>query len=276
MKVQIKKKLLVTALENITEVSTKALVPDFNYNGLATIEVRPKEVIFAGSNGHLSARYIINASEDSSVAAVNEPGIATVDTIKLRDIVRRITTDESTPVLLSLVKNSLVISDNTGSRKKKVKLPTYKYDHPHKMDIKRPTSEVAHVFESDQLIDAVKIIAPFKSRKGFKVRYQMILFHWIKNTVRLVCGDGSLFAIYSVPKHANDANKGETQRLIPVDQLQIITNILPMSKEVTIFWDKKDTMYMETKICNSVFVVSRMSNTSLTTTTHSDLRKLRR
>lgn len=246
MKVQIKKKLLVTALDNITEVSTKALVPDYNHNGLATIEVRPKEVIFSGSNGHLSARYVINASDDSSVAIVNEPGIATVDTIKFRDIVRRITTDESTPVLLSLVKGSLVIADNTGSRKKKAKLPTYKYDHP-KSDIKRPTSEVAHVFESDHLIDAVKIIAPFKSRKGFKVRYQMILFHWIKDTVRLVCGDGSLFAIYSVPKHTSDANKGETQRLIHVDQLQIITNILPTSKEVTIFWDKKNTMYLETK-----------------------------
>ena len=53
MKVQIQKKLLLSALEKMYTVSTKALLPDFNLSGRVTIEVKKSKVIFTSSNGFI-------------------------------------------------------------------------------------------------------------------------------------------------------------------------------------------------------------------------------
>lgn len=245
MKVQIKKGLLIEALEKIAEVSTKALVPDYNHNGLTTIEVRSKEVVFLGSNGHLSVRYKVTATDDTFISAVNEPGIATTDSLKLRDVARcLVTKDDSVPLTLSIEKGSLVIEETSSKRKKKVKLPIVSYDHP-KQEVRRPSDGTAHVFESDHFKSAINIVSPFVSRKGYKPEYLMLLFHWIKDEVRFICGNGSIFALYSVPKHSEDKVSKEKKRLVPVDQVLIMNHLIPSSDKVTVFWDKQATMYLE-------------------------------
>ncbi len=245
MKVQIKKSLLIDALEKIAHVSTRALVPDYNHNGLTTVEVRPKEVLFSGSNGHLSARYTVTATDDTSISANNKPGVATIDSLKFRDAAKCIATqDDSAPLTLSVEKGSLVIEDASSKRKKRVKLPIDTYNHP-KQEIRRPSDATAHVFESDHFIAAVNLVSPFVSRKGYKPEYTMLLFHWINNEVRFVCGNGSIFGLYTVPQHSDDKASGEKKRLVPVDQILIINSLIPTSQDVTVFWDKQINMYLE-------------------------------
>jgi len=64
MKVQIQKNLLVDALDKMYEVSTKALLPDFNMSGRVTVQVKNSSVVFTSSNGLISAKCEITGNDD--------------------------------------------------------------------------------------------------------------------------------------------------------------------------------------------------------------------
>jgi len=246
MKVQIKKGLLIEALGKISEVSTKALVPDYNYNGLTTVEVQDKAVLFSGSNGQLCARYTITSTDDPSILTNNEPGVVTTDSLKFRDAVKCIATeDDSAPLTVSIEKGSLIIEDTFSKRKKRVKLPIEKYNHP-KQDICCPDEGTSHVFESNHFSSAINTVAPFVSNRGYKIEYTMLLMHWVDKEVRFVCGNGALFSVYTVNKHSNDEQgKSEKKRLMPVDQALIINRLIPTSVDVKIIWTKHEYLYIE-------------------------------
>jgi len=247
MKVQIQKNLLVNALEKMHDVSTKALIPDFNFSGRITIDTQPSKVVFTSSNGCITARYEITDVDDPNIKG-NEKGKVTTDAVKLRDSVRKIITDESSSLIELFDDGStLHIKDATSKRKKLVKLPR-ENQHHKTSSIQKPDTDSTFV-ESDPLFRGIATVLPFQSRAGYKFAYQVVLFHWIGKELRLVCGDGALFAIFTFPRDSRDKSKREMKRTIPGVQLSVISSLLMDSSSIEMAWADKATLWIreETK-----------------------------
>jgi len=239
MKVQIEKDVLVRALDKMVDVSTKALVPDFNETGRVTIEVKPNKILFTSTNGHLIANLEVNTG-----FSIKEVGKATTDSVKLRDSVKRIVTESVSSLIEISDKNEVFIaSDSSGKRKKLVKLPTY--SHHKKIEIRKPADSDSRFFETDHFIKGVRSVSPFQWGKGYKLHYQCVLFHWLEKETRFVCGDGAIFAIMTMPKNPKETTKKEVKRLAQVDQLLVITSIIEDSKEVELCWGKDHIIYIK-------------------------------
>ena len=244
MKVKMQKCVLLDALEKMNEVSTKAILPVFDFSGRVTIEVEDKQVVFSSSNGALEARWTVTEKEDANIVDDSTPGICTVDSIKIRDCVEHLKT-ESTSSLVSLDADASTVKIKAvGSRKKFAQLPTD--PNHHKIDTEYPSKGEGHIFEYEWFSKAIRTVAPFCPSRQYKPLYSLALFHWLpdQKTTRVVCGDGMLFAIYAFPQDVRDKTKKECSRLIPVDQLLVMEKVLEGSTQINFLWKKKDQVYI--------------------------------
>lgn len=233
------KSVLVNALEKMHNVSTRALLPDFNFAGKVTVEANSKEVSFTSSNGCLTASCLVVSDELS----ILKPGKFTTDSVKLRDSVRRLaTTDENSLIEIS-DDGTVTIRDVSSKKKRLVKIPKENTHHDASV-IKKP-DDASFFFETDRFIRGTKIVGDFQSRASYKIAYQLVLFHWTKSEARIVCGDGTIFAVFSVPKHMKDKSKREMRRVVPVAQLDIVNTLLADSSEIELVWKDKDTLWIQ-------------------------------
>ncbi len=243
MKVQIKKNLLLAALEKTHNVATRALTPDFNFSGKVTIEATHKKVTFRSSNGCMDMCAVIGVTDDSDIAQ-SDVGKFTTDAIRLRNTVNRLITDEpDSPIELHDDGKVITVRDVDAKRKKLAKLP--REDADHMFSLQR-SSDHACFFETQHFLQTTRTVADFESKMQYKIEYQVVLFHWIKNDLRVVCGDGTIFAVYTVPRHHKDPNKKELKRTIPVDQLMLIASLVLDSKELEVSWKEKGNLWMKT------------------------------
>ena len=252
MKVQIQKKLLLSALEKMYTVSTKALLPDFNLSGRVTIEVKKSKVIFTSSNGFIHVNCEITDTDDPGITN-NTPGIVTTDSVKLRDSVKLIKTEDiSTPIELTDDGQALVIKDTSAKRTKLVKLP--RENQHHKTSIITKPDGDSLFFETDHFISGVKTVLPFQSKAGYKLEYQVVCFHWVGKDVRLICGDGAVFAVFTTSRHSKDANKRELKRTMPCNQLAVLADLISECSEIEMVWKDKSSMWVKTNTGMEVFV----------------------
>jgi hypothetical protein len=236
------KNLLVNALEKMHEVSTKALIPGFNFSGRVTVEVQSSKVLFISSNGCISVQYEITKDEDSNISG-GDRGTVTTDAVKLRDSVRKIATEKATtPIELFDDGNMLLIRDAESKRKKIVKLP--RESEHHKVSIIKKPDGDSLFLETDHLLRAIKTVVPFQSPKGYKLEYQVVCFHWIKKEVKAICGDCALFAVFTFPRHKKDMNKREMKRTLPCAQLSVLSNLLVDTQEIELIWKDKATLWL--------------------------------
>ncbi len=243
MKVQIQKKLLVDALEKMHDVSTKALIPDFNFSGRVTIEAQSSKVVFSSSNGCVTAKYEITDADDPNIKNADK-GKVTVDAVKLRDSVRKIITEDSTsPIELFDNGSTLLIKDATSKRKKLVRLPRENAHHKTSM-IKKPDGDSSFV-ETDPFLRGISTVLPFQCRASYKFAYQVVCFHWIGKELRIVCGDGGLFAIFTFPRDARDKSKREIKRTIPGVQLSIISTLIQNSTNIELSWTDQAVLWIK-------------------------------
>ena len=245
MKVQIKKKLLVNALEKMYDVSTKALLPDFNFSGKVTIEAQGSRVLFTSSNGCVTAQIEITETDDPGIANCDK-GIFTVDSVKIRDSVRRIVTESSsTPIEWYDDGNVIVLRDSESKRKKLVKLPRENAHHKTST-VAVPDGESVFM-ETEYFLEGVKTVAPFETVIGYQTHYQVVCFHWIGKESRIICGDGGQFAIFTVPRHQKDQSKRELKRTAPCAQLDVVSSLVVDSSELEMRWKDKSVLWIKTK-----------------------------
>jgi DNA polymerase III sliding clamp (beta) subunit (PCNA family) len=237
------KDLLVNALEKMYDVSTKALIPGYNFSGRVTIEVQTSKVLFASSNGCISVQTEVTKDDDPNIAGADR-GVVTTDSVKLRDAVRKIATEKvTTPIELFDDGNMLLIRDAESKRKKLVKLPR-ESDH-HKLSIiKKPDGDSVFL-ETDHFLRSIRTVVPFQSTRGYKLEYQVVCFHWIGKDVRVICGDCSLFAVFTFPRHSKDMNKREMKRLIPCAQLSVMSSLVVDASELELVWKDKSTLWIK-------------------------------
>lgn len=245
MKVQLQKSILVKALDRMCHVATKGLLPEYNFNGRLTIEVKKTKVVFTSSNGFITANCEISEDEDPSIKQNNDPGICTTDAIKIRDSVRKISVDDGAGLIeLFDDGSSLVIRDANAKRKKVVKLP--RESTHHKTGVVQQPDGDSSFFETEYFTRGVSKVLPFQSKAGYMLKYQMVCFHWTGNEARIICGDGMCFAIFTAPRNQKDKSKREIKRLIPCTQISIVQDLIGDSKEIELVWKQKEVLWIRT------------------------------
>lgn len=241
MKVQINKDVLVSALDKMYSVSTKALVPNFNFTGKVTIEVKASgRAVLTSSNGCLTVQEEIELSDGQT----STKGICTTDSVRLRNSVIKILTETpSDPIELSQENDTLFIRDAVSKRRKLVKLPV-ETNHHNTHIMKKPDGDSLFM-EAEHFVHGFRSVSPFMSRSTFPPKYQTILFHWTGKETRMVCGDGAVFAIMTCPRHSQDSHKREVKRTLIVSQLAVIANLFESTSEkIEMVWKDKTTLWL--------------------------------
>lgn len=243
MKVKIAKNLLMDVLEKMHSGATKSLLPDFNFTGRISINAQKTGVQFTTSNGFIIVNCNLSDLDDPNIKNC-EPGSCTVDAIKFRDSVKNITTDTPViPIELFDDGKTLSIRDTISKRKKIVKLPRESQIHASDK-VKRPDGE-SFFFETEHFVKGIKTVAPFRCPVTYDPKNQVILFHWKGKETRLICGDGSVFAVFSFPRNSNDKSKAATERTLLSDQALVIAGLVGDSKTVEMVWKDKDVLWIK-------------------------------
>lgn len=240
MKVQIAKDVLVGALEKMYTVSTKSLIPNFNFTGKVTIEVKNSgRAVLTASNGCLTVQ------QEVDTANVSDTGICTTDSVKFRDAVKKIITESiSDPIELHATDGTLVIRDAKSKRRKLVKLPQETSHHNARI-MKKPDGD-SFFLEPDHFGKGFRAVAPFQSKGVYPAQYQTIYMHWLNKETRMICGDGALFAIMSFPRHPKDSHKREFKRTIIISQLEVIANLFEdATSDIEMIWKDKTTLWLQ-------------------------------
>ncbi len=240
MKVQINKDVLVSVLDRMHVVSTRALIPNFNFTGKVTVEVKSSgRAVLTSSNGCLTVQEEIDTHD------VLEKGIFTTDSVKFRDSVKKIITEAATdPIELHTDDDKLVIRDVNTKRRKIVKLPLEMRHHDIKV-MKKPDGNSFFV-KPGHFNEGFRAVAPFAHKGSYPLQYQTILMHWTGKETRMVCGDGALFAIMSFPRHSGDDNKREFKRTILISQLAVVASIFEeTTSDIEMIWKDKTTLWFK-------------------------------
>lgn len=245
MKVQINKDDLVDVLERMHTVSTKSLIPNFDFTGRVTMEVKKSgRTVFTSSNGCLTARQEVEAHPGF------EQGICTTDSIKLRNAVLKIVTDDpSDPLELSADNASLIIRDANSKRRKMVKLPQEMKHHKTTI-VKKPDGD-SFFMKAEEFAQGFRSVIPFQQKATYPPKYQSILMHWKGDETRFVCGDGGMFAVSTFPRHSQDSHKREFKRAIITSQLSVIASLLEVRSDIDtpgnieMIWQDKTTLWLK-------------------------------
>ena len=223
MKLQMKKNQLLNVLNKMVDVATKAIKSDEESVGRVTIEVDPKQVSFKASNGYLNAIYTVTPEQDSSISK-SETGVFTVDAVVFRNVVKAMATkSEDSVAIIDMEGDMLKILEAGSKLKKHATLQVLSSHHDFRID--RPTKGVSLKFETDIFCRGINRVAPFVSKLGYDISFQMICLHVFPDQTRYVCGDGGCFAIYEYPQK-NNVNADGVECLIPVNQSFILENLL--------------------------------------------------
>lgn len=240
MKVQIKKDVLVGALEKMYAVSTKSLIPNFNFTGKVTIEIKNSgRAVLTSSNGCLTVHQEVETHE------VFDKGVCTIDSVRLRNVVNKIVTESaSDPLELHSSDETLVIRDAKSKRRKMVKLPQETKHHNTKI-VKKPDGD-SFFIGTDYFCSGLRSVIPFQSKGTYPSKYQTVYMHWTGKETRMVCGDGALFAIMSFPRNSKDSHKREFKRAVIISQLSVIAELFEdATEDIQMIWKDKTTLWLQ-------------------------------
>lgn len=245
MKFEISKKHFFDALNRMKEVCTKGLRSEFDLAHRVTINVTTSGVQFYSSNGHLDARWEVTPITDTKFKCV-EPGTITIDASVSHGIIAAIG-GQVQDILLEceLDKEMLLCKDISSKNKKKVKIQTLT-DH-HKISIKKPKSGFSFTLSNEDFKSGVNLVGAFADME-YKVKYQMICLHFLKDETRFICGNGLRFVIFSsklsTPNAAVTDNDGH-KFLLPKDQAAIIGRVCDGAENIEFIYENEQTCYIK-------------------------------
>lgn len=246
MKLSMSKKHLADALGRMKEVSTKGLSSEFEMAHRITIQAENGVVQFFAANGHLNARWEVTDQTDSKLKC-ETPGKVTVDAIVAVGVVSAIGGMSQDSLLeVELEQDILHIRDVSSKSKKKVKLQTIAKGHS--FTLKRPSGGFSFSLSKEEFKTGVSFVGAYASDLGYKIKYQMVCLHFLKNETRFVCGDGMRFVVFSeklsTPNTQVDTQDG-MKFLFPVDQAAIIGNVLEGAERIDFVFEDEQTCYIK-------------------------------
>lgn len=239
MKFTMKKQNLFDALRRMGCVATKGVRTDFDKAGQVTISAQSDKVTFLTTNGNLDAFWEVTSITDQSIQNTVS-GKVTVDVSVASGIVKTLggRDSEDHVIQVELDDQNLVLTDLDAKRNKKSSVAKMQVlSSHHDLKIKKPTSGFSYTFDSEIFGRAVGLISRYASPVKFRVEYQMICLHFLKDSVRMVCGDGMRFAVFSCEPEKNANIPKEQKYLLPVDQAGIIVSLLDGSPKIEITFE---------------------------------------
>ncbi len=248
MNLKITKSAVCNSMDKMVEVATKAIKTDFELAGRVTIETKKDKVIFITSNGHTDARIVVDNSIDNNLE-IGSQGKVTVDVKVLSGVVNALGGKDGDNHIFSLDLDDqvLIVKDTQAKSRKKVKLQTLSKDC--KVDIKKPTKPLfSYEYETELFCKSVRLVSKYVSKLIYKAKYLMICLHFLKDEYRFVCGDGMRFAIQSFKEDLPNTDIKDddgVKLLIPVDQINIVANVIADSHKVLILYRDEQTCYIQ-------------------------------
>lgn len=238
MKFVMKKHVLSDALDKMHRIATKGIKAEYDGAGKVTIEVAPDKVEFRTSNGHLFAKWEVTKETDSTVQG-SDPGEITADVNVLRNVCNAAGTEDSA-LSVSIDNNVLLVKDMDAKRggTRRAKLETS--FQPHNFKIKKSPKGFAYEFDTAIFRDGVSSVGRYVSPFAYKIKYQMICLHFLKDEMRFICGDGMRFAIRSFKDSATEEGK----YIMPADQAGIICSVLGDAQKVKITYENEQSCYI--------------------------------
>lgn len=230
MKFVMTKKVLCNALEKMHRVGTRNIRSGFEMSGRVTIDAQADKVVFLATNGFLEARYEINAVEDPNLL-ISQPGKSTVDVSVFKGIAKAIggLSNHEAVIELSLDGKMLHLADQ-GIKGKRGKAKMETIDEHYEFAMKEKQQGFSYTFKTGDLRTGVLSVAKYQTPFAYKVRYQMVCFHFLRDEFRFICGDGQRFAVFTQKCEGEECpavdNDEGVKYIIPADQLQIVTSII--------------------------------------------------
>ena len=249
MKFEMTKEKLLDVLNRLKNVSTRGIKSEFDKAGRVTISVQKEKVTFSSTNGFLSAVFDINKHNDEKLK-IDQEGTCTVNAIMACKITKSLGGADSDSHILKLdIHNkNLRIKDPDAKNGSVAKMETI--DETNDISVKKPSNSFSHEFETEVLRKCISNVSKYVSVTSYEVRFLMSCFHFLKNEVRSVCGDGSRFAVFVHPLPAPDETiKDENgfKFLLPVDQSAIMLSVLDPQINAVNTAFRKDECYMSQK-----------------------------
>lgn len=243
MKFRIKKICLVDILKKATAVSKNGIKSDFDLADRVFFEVDKDkdQVQITATNGHLDFRTIISKSDENGLEITESGQVEVTSSAALQVASAMGGTNPDT--LFDLDVEGEMMRFALAGKKRRANIQTLK----HVRDIKTPKVQkplLSHTFPADLYHKPIRKVSPFITKQGYKVHYQMICLHFLKDDVRIVCGNGSRFGVYSL--HTPSEVDGDEKRLlIPAEQAKIISSVTEDASEITFIFKDEQTCRIE-------------------------------
>lgn len=240
MKFELKKSVLASVLKKATEVSTKAIKADFALANRACIVVEKDKLIVTATNGHLDFRATIAATPENGLKLL-ESGKAVITSSAALPVVQAMSrTDQEAIIEVSVIDDSLSFKNKSAKYKEIVSIETL--NECKDVEIHSPRKPI-YSLELDTQDGArwLKSVLPYTSKRGYKIRYQMVCIHARKDKgLFFVAGDSARFAVLHTPKTCDE----DIRLILPEDQLSIVLDVIADNPNVLFAWHDKKSCFV--------------------------------
>lgn len=259
MKLEMTKKHLVDALARMNEIATKGVKSEFEDAGRVTIDAQDDKVVFLSTNGHIFATFEVTKETDAAIK-VEETGQVTISSPILLATCRALGGRADDHVFELVATDNLTVKDLDRERvdKRRQSLVELQIlDENHKFQISKPRSGFTYRFPTDVFTKAANTVSKYRPGAAYRIEYEMICLHFLKDEIRFVCGNGSRFGVYCIPldKAGSDAtgmpsipeidDEDGKKFVLPVDQASIVMKLLSGSEHVTFTYRDSTHLYIK-------------------------------
>ncbi len=244
MKFTMTKHVLMDAVQRMQKIATRGIKTDYGMAGRITIDAVKDKVHFITSNGFLLGRWEVTKITDPSVSEIT-PGITTVDSavlLKVCDAVGGL--NENAVVGVELDGNMLSLKESGGVTKKSAKIETLPKHHTFKSKSQSKKKGFSYEFDAMVFNEGIATVGKYRSPLAYKIKYQMVCLHFLKDELRFACGDGMRFGILSYKtNNPNIEEENGIKHLIPIDQAEIIADVVGAQK-LTLYYESPTSCYV--------------------------------
>lgn len=250
MKFELKKSYLKSLFDKVTEVSTKAIKADFDQASRACIVAENDKLTFTATNGHIDYRRVLTPTPENGLRVI-ETGKVVAQSAAALQVAKAIGGSNSDAVIEVSVDSDSLVFRNTSAKLKEV-ASVETFQSCKSVDISKPKKPPHEVkFDVPSFAKWSKSVLPYTSKRGYKIKYQMLCVHFVDGKVRLIAGDGSRFGICMTPT----TGTGDDAKLIlPEDQVSIILSVIAESETVSFVWNDKVSCYISTSDGQEMFL----------------------
>ena len=244
MKFVIQKQALIAAVGKMHEIASKGIKSDFKLANRLKIEASEKSVVIEASNGHLFAEYIV-----SDNVKVSEKGSVIIDSGVGNEIVKSIggggVLDHDIEV--ETVDSGFRLRDISSKSRKWSKMQTLTESHP--IDVKDVKKCSRYSLSVEDFCRPVGVVSKYQTIFQYDTQLVLICFHFLKDKIRYICGDGSFFGVWEIRHPAQfdvlQSDEGD-KWVMPATQASIISSVIAGEKNVTLKFPDAKNCYVDT------------------------------